>query len=197
MDIYMVRHGHLEKDDVKRYVGQTDYPLSSLGEAQADALRLALSGVKFSKIVASDLKRTMQTALKIARNQDATVEAEPALREISLGRWEGMSFDEVKTRYPEEYQARGADLAEYRPPEGESFDDLSRRVVPAIKSLASDENDPLLIVAHLGVIRVFLCHVLDIPLKKLDRLAHDYGAFTRLSREGDEFRLVCFNCTAL
>ena len=60
-NIYLVRHGHLEKDRVRRYVGQTDYPLSAQGINQAENLRDLLADIPFQRIVCSDLQRTIKT----------------------------------------------------------------------------------------------------------------------------------------
>lgn len=192
-DIYLVRHGHIQKERGKSYVGQKDLPLSREGRAQAEALREALSQVAFTEIVASDLDRTRTTARIIAEKQSARVTTEPALREVSLGRWEGLLFDEVAARYPDEYHRRGLEIADHRPPEGENFRDLARRAVPAFLRIAGDPAGPRAIVTHVGVIRVILCHALGMPLENMFLLHHDYGAFSIIRRKEDRFTLMCHN----
>jgi alpha-ribazole phosphatase len=192
-EIYLVRHGHLQKDPVRRYVGQTDYPLSPLGIEQAQHLRDIFSNITFKRIVSSDLKRTMMTAEIIAQRRQAKVTPNPAFREIKLGAWEGRRIDEIMSTQPEEYAQRGLDIAGHCPPEGESFYDLSHRVIPAFQQTIHDGDGPLLIVTHVGVIRVILCHVLEIPLRNIFALYHDYGAYTLLKNDEGQIRLVHYN----
>ena len=192
--IYLVRHGHLDRGPDRRYVGQMDYPLSALGDSQAEHLRDIFSGIEFQRIVASDLKRTMATADIIAQRQKVPVEAHPGFREIRLGAWEGRLIDEIKSQEPEAYAQRGLDLAGHRPPDGENFYDLSERVIPAFRQTIKDSPRPLLIVTHVGVIRIILCHVLEMPLKNLVLLYHDYGAYTLLKNDESQIQLMQYNC---
>lgn len=110
---------------------------------------------------------------------------EPALREIHLGAWEGLTASAVRHRHPGQWEARGRDLAHFRPEGGESFADLAARVVPAFEAMTRQPDD-ILIVAHAGVNRVILCHVLGLPLSDLMRLHQDYGAMNLIepSRSG-------------
>ena len=91
-----------------------------------------------------------------------------------------MSISEVRQRFPREYERRGADLIGYRPPGGESFADLSVRVLPAFESAVSKAGRNLLIVGHAGVNRVLLCHLLGMPPDNLFRLDQGYGCLNIL-----------------
>ena len=197
-EIYLVRHGDLDKGPGRCYVGQMDFPLSPLGIRQANALRDVLSTVRFRRIVSSDLIRTRTTADIIAEKQMAKIDTDPAFREISLGDWEGLSFEAVMERYPEEYANRGKNLPDHRPPGGENFRQLGDRAWPAFsrlaaKPMAEQGNGPLLLVTHVGVIRVLLCRILNLPLENMFLLHHDYGAFTTLRPKEGRFILTGFN----
>jgi len=194
MKIYLVRHGQPDRGPAKRYIGWTDLPLDSTGAFQARALGREFSGEALGRIVSSDLERALTTARTIAEAQSVSICEEPAFREVHLGRWDGLTFDEVKARYPGEYEKRGRDLAGHCPPGGESFRDLSRRVLPVFYRLAESEPGPLMIVAHVGVIRVILCDLLGMPLDNLFRLDHACGAFSVIRRAGTEYRLLGHAC---
>lgn len=125
------------------------------------------------RIVASDLSRTLTTVRIVAG--DRSVETIAALREINLGRWEGLTKEQVQINYPDLWQRRWQDLANCRPPDGESFQDLSARVVPAFETIARQAQGNILVVAHAGVIRVILCHLLGMPLAHVFRIGQDYG----------------------
>jgi broad specificity phosphatase PhoE len=96
------------------------------------------------------------------------------LREIDAGLWNTLSFDEARRLYPREYAERERDLVGYRFPGGESFRDLQLRVVPALLDILDRDGGAILAVAHRGVNRVLLCHLLDLPLAELFSIDQDY-----------------------
>lgn len=174
--IYLVRHGTLRlPDERRRYVGQIDPPLSAEGRAQARSLGRRFARVHLAAIRCSDLVRSRETAELIAGAGGPPVVPCEALREIAMGEWEGRPFDDVAHELPEEFRARGADLAGFRPPGGESFADCSRRVVAAFEAIAASLPGDLLIVGHAGVNRLILCHLLGMPVSGVFRLGQDYG----------------------
>jgi probable phosphoglycerate mutase len=178
--IYLLRHGDSRPDAVRRFIGRTDNPLNETGRKQAESWRLALSRIPFSRIYCSDLQRSIETARIIGRRVRAPLTALPGLSEIDLGRWDGMPTSEVRRLFLKEYDRRGADLAGYRPPGGESFSDLSARVLPAFEGAVQQSVGNLLIVGHAGVNRVILCRLLGMPLANLFRLDQGYGCLNIL-----------------
>lgn len=171
--IYLLRHGVIENPH-RGFVGQSDLALNRQGLAQARRWAKVLGGTVLERIVASDLIRAQTTARIMAG--DRPVETIAALREINLGRWEGLSKEQVQINYPDLWQGRWQDLANCRPPDGESFQDLSARAVPAFETIARQAQGHILVVAHAGVIRVILCHLLGMPLAHVFRIGQDYGA---------------------
>ncbi len=121
------------------------------------------------------------------------VEILPALREIHLGEWQGCTRAEIGSRFPGEWEKRGRDLAGYRPPGGESFEDLRARVVPAFEDIRKTLSGNALIVSHAGVNRVILCHVLGMPLSNLFRLDQATGSLNILHFREKEPRLKALN----
>jgi probable phosphoglycerate mutase len=178
--IYLLRHGDSRPDAVRRFIGRTDNPLNETGRSQAEWWRRSLAGITFDRVYCSDLQRSIETARIIARRVRAPLTALPALSEINLGRWDGMPTSEVRRLFPKEYDQRGADLAGYRPPGGESFSDLSARVLPDFEEVVRHISGNLLIVGHAGVNRVVLCHLLGMPLANLFRLDQGYGCLNIL-----------------
>ena len=191
--IYIVRHGDIGQVRDKRYIGQSDLPLSTLGEKQAILLKKVFSQVRLDYIVCSDFGRTRQTADIIASTHQIDSKACVELREINMGDWERKTFSEIRAKYPEEFKARGVDLANYRPPLGESFSDCAKRVIPVFEGLTNSKASTLLIVGHAGVNRVILCHVLGIPLENLFRLEQSYGCINLMSYDGTNYQLKYIN----
>lgn len=178
--IYLLRHGDSSLDSVRRFIGQSDHPLNEAGRAQSEWWRRELSQLTFSRICCSDLKRSIETAEIITQQIDVPLTILPGLREIDLGSWDDMPVSEVQRLFPTEYDLRGADLAGYRPPGGESFADLSGRVLPAFEELVQQSAGNLLIIGHAGVNRVILCRLLGMPLANLFRLEQGYGCLNLL-----------------
>jgi alpha-ribazole phosphatase len=174
--IYLLRHGVVTGNGEKRFIGQSDPPLSEAGSHQARQWHRRLGSVEFEAILCSDLKRSEETARIIAGDTKKVIRIMPELREIHLGQWDGLSMAYVRRHFPEKWRKRGENLSSYRPSGGESFKDLQNRVVPTFEEVGGQLKGHGLIVAHAGVNRVILCHVLGMPLSNLFRLAQDYGA---------------------
>ena len=162
-------------DQQKRYLGQLDPDLSPVGIRQAEKLRQAFSLVPIEAVFTSDLMRAVHTALLTAENHHCQPARVREFREISLGEWEGRTFQEIQAQHHEEYERRGQDIAYYRTPGGESFADVQKRVIPAFTAVVEKMKGDLLIVAHASVNRVILCHLMQRPLRELFSIPQDYA----------------------
>ncbi|MBV9078922.1 MAG: histidine phosphatase family protein [Methylobacteriaceae bacterium] len=157
--LFFVRHGETDWNRTARLQGQQDVPLNALGRAQAaDAARRLLTLVQDPgtlDYVASPLGRTRETmeilreALGLPREG---YRLEPRFVELTFGRWEGLTWREVRRHDPAGAREREADKWGYVPPGGESYAQLETRVLPALAECRSDS----VIVAHGGVARAFL-----------------------------------------
>jgi alpha-ribazole phosphatase len=179
--LYLLRHGAIDRAEADCFLGQTDAPLSAEGRLQAYALRNELHNLEFSAVWSSDLTRAAETAGIIFAGRATGVQTCKKLREIKLGEWDGLTRDRVRESHPGLWRARGDDLADFRPPGGESFRDLQERVVPQIAMIAKETPGTACIVTHAGVIRVLICHVLQIPLSNLFRIRLEYGSVSIVS----------------
>ena len=128
--IYLIRHGKPEFPDERKYcIGRTDLPLSEEGRTQIRALGETFAGRRIEKIYTSPLKRCRESAaiLQEVIDRSIPIEVVDGLAEIDMGEWDGHSFDEIREQFPAEYVARGADMYDFRPPQGESFADCAGR----------------------------------------------------------------------
>ena len=173
--LYIVRHGAIIEVNGKRYIGQTEAPLSEHGVEQAWALRNWLQSHDFTAILCSDLTRSLRTAKIIVGARRLPIHAHPELREINLGEWDGVSFREIEAKYPEEFKARGAELEHWKPPGGESFADCRKRVLEFLHHELPQFEGNVLLVGHAGVNRIILCEALGLPTANLMRIGQDYG----------------------
>ena len=195
-EVYLVRHGEITQSSPRRFVGQADLPLTDRGREQVAAVARFLTGRGVARLICSPLSRCVESAGIIGLTLGLVPETVPDLREIALGSWEGLTVDEVRERFPGRYEARGRNMAGFRPPGGESFADVQRRAWTAFEEATADLDEPLAIVAHGGVNRVLLCRILGMPLENLFRLGQDYACINILHADGDSFHLKVMNLSA-
>lgn len=157
--IYAVRHGETPWNVEGRYQGQLDPPLTRRGQEQAEATARALAPLGIEAIYSSDLRRAMQTAKALARLTGLPIHLEPRLREIHQGEWQGVLVDEIRRRWPEEFEGWQRDPWHHHPPGGETLQALRERVLEAIQDIVRRHPD--------GRVAVFT-HKLPIALLKIE-----------------------------
>jgi len=189
-----VRHGETPYNVQSRFTGQSDIPLSALGEQQAAALGKRLAAEPLAAIVASDLQRARVTAQAIARYHKLPVHEDADLREIAFGTWEGATYDEIVARDADLVQRWLADPTIYAPPGGETVIQLRDRVVPALERWrARCPEATILWAVHGGVIEVLLCHVLGVDLKSRWQFRHENASITEIDLNGESATVVRLN----
>ncbi len=189
-----MRHGSVIGAETRRFIGHLNVPLSPLGEAQLTALAQRLRGFPFDAIYCSDLARTRRSAEILAAPRGLTAIVEPALREFAMGRWEGLTAEEIRALDPVAFDVWTADVGRFQFPEGESLPDLYARVWPAFEALvARHVGGTVAVVAHGGSNRAILCRVLGLPPERLLALGQDYGALSVLELNGPRWILRTLN----
>lgn len=174
--LYLVRHGQVEGFEEHRYNGQGDVPLTPRGWEQYRALKDRLQSFRLAAVYSSDLARCLEGARLLGEPHGLDPVPVSELRELHIGRWQGISWQELQERFPDQWEARIRDIVHYRVPGGESVLDLSRRVLPALKSvLANHFHEEVVVVAHGAVNRVILLDALGAPLQSVFRLEQTYG----------------------
>jgi alpha-ribazole phosphatase len=181
--IYLLRHGEVEMAETRRFIGHLDVPLSAQGERQGAAQGVRLSSVKLGGLFASDLIRARRTGELIGVPHGLVPILVPALREMSMGRWEGLTAAEIERREPDKFAEWMAHVGEFPFPEGESLPELEARAWPAFESIVdAHPGRAIAIVAHGGTNRALICRALGVPLRRILTLGQDYGALTVLER---------------
>jgi len=198
--LYLIRHGETEGSEVRRYKGSIDVPLSERGIGQIRRLSDFMAGTsELQAVYCSPLIRALKSAEIIAEPRGLKPIVIPDFRERSFGIWEGMSFDEIKARYPEEFEAWAGDPLRYSPLQGESTLEVKERVIRELNRIlnhhsnsaapSNSSNDPdgisIAIVAHGGVNRVILCQIMGIPLENIFRIEQDYGCLNIIEFHDD------------
>ena len=165
-ELVLIRYGETDWNRELRWQGQTDVPLNPAGMRQAQAAAESLRGTNLEAIYTSDLQRARQTAEAVAAATGAHVRQDRRLREIALGAWEGMSFDEIHRRDGEALDLFRGDPANHRAPRGESVPEVRRRVLACLQEiLRAFPDGRVAVVSHglaLAVVKVLL---LGLPLE--------------------------------
>jgi broad specificity phosphatase PhoE len=177
--VYLVRHGEVLHAAEGRFFGHLDVALSPAGLAQVGTLAERLGTEPIDAVYASDLLRARQSAAPLAAARRTDVVAVPPLREMAMGRWEGLTFAEIRAREPELCDRWLADPFAMPFPDGESLADLRARAVPAFRDVVERHaGGRIAVIAHGGTNRVLLAEALGLPLGNIFRLAQDYAAWS-------------------
>jgi ribonuclease H / adenosylcobalamin/alpha-ribazole phosphatase len=181
----LLRHGQTPMSVQKRYAGRSDAPLTDVGVQQAAAAAKRLTSAGLGVIVTSPLLRTVQTAQEVAAVTGAAVVTDDGFRETDFGAWEGLTFAEVRERWPAELGAWLAD-PQVAPPGGESFTDVSARVTAALhRVLAARAGQTVLIVSHVTPIKTLVAAALLAPAAALYRMHLDVAALSEIDWYAD------------
>jgi alpha-ribazole phosphatase len=192
--IYLLRHGEVELAATRRFIGHLDVPLSAYGERQCAAQCERLRGVRLAAVFSSDLCRARRTAEILGAPHGLKPTLLPALREMAMGQWEGLTAEEIRAREPEAFARWMARLDDFPFPDGESLGDVLRRAWPAFEALVrTHAGHAVAVVGHGGTNRVLLCQALEMPLGRILSLGQDYAGLTVLEHDGGGWRLQRLN----
>ena len=181
MRLLLARHGQSLWNQVRKFQGANDVGLSDLGRTQAAALGGALrSGYRVRAAYVSPMCRALDTAEIALNGTGIPLTPIHELRELSLGEWEGCTVDEVRAREGNPYLSWVRAPLDCPPPGGEPLPDVCARVLQAIGRIAANHRDgeDVLVVAHGGVISVYLCHLLGVSFNHLWRMRIDNCSLT-------------------
>lgn len=178
----LLRHG--ETEGGPRFRGHTDDPLTAKGIAQMDAAIAASD--HWDRVFSSPLVRCSAFACTFARHYSLPLTLDTRLQEMHFGRWEGRTAAELmvqdKTALTDFWNAP----ENHPPPDGESLAQFQRRVLDAYSDiLAAHADQRVLIVTHGGVIRVLLCHILNVPMSQWYTFEVAHGQLHRQHIRGD------------
>ncbi|MFN8471662.1 MAG: histidine phosphatase family protein [Anaerolineae bacterium] len=195
--ILLIRHGETDANRGRVFQGQTGLGLNARGKAQAQLLadRLATANMKLDALYSSDLQRAWETAEFVGTRLDVCPIPEPGLREVFLGAWQGLSYDEVAQQFPDEWTAwrRGEDL---RRGGGENYVDLQTRMMTTLDRLVRAHSGATLgVVSHGAAIKLFVAGVLGIEMARLPYFhVASNTAVTVVAREPDgDWDLLIWN----
>lgn len=189
-DIYLLRHGQTTQPGT--FTGVTDVSLSLTGKAQIQRISPLLEKARIEHCFCSPLARCMETVRLLKLTCGVTVD--DTLKEINFGLWEGLNFDQITQRYPNETKLWNEQKEAFFFPGGEQIHQFNGRIHQWFDELLNTGHNRVLVVAHGGVLREGLKALLGIGRGDAFVLNFAEGAVSRITiREGYP-NLECFNC---
>ncbi len=178
-EIILIRHGETEWNSQKRMQGHSNSDLSSVGQAQIQALGQWMKNVPFDFIYSSDSLRAKQTAEAITQFSGHELQFDQRLREKNLGVFEGLTSEEARERHPEVFRLFKTAGSKYVIDEGESTQQLQDRALEIVNEIRiKHPEERVLLVTHGGFIRVVMKHSLGLSLETPTRfLIRNTGVF--------------------
>jgi broad specificity phosphatase PhoE len=194
--LLLARHGQTDWNAQHRYQGHAPVPLNEIGHRQATALgqRLAHEGIE--AIYSSDLPRAWMTAQAVAAACDLPVQAEPRIREMDFGQWQGRTHAEIHPDRTGRASGRHQEPLSLAAPGGETLGQLAERVGEALEEARRTQQDrTVLWVTHGGPLRVLLCLVLGLDLERNGQFRTHTASVSELHVLPDRTLLALLNDT--
>lgn len=197
MRLILVRHGETDWNLQGRYQGRADADLCATGLETARRTAATLRGVVLASVLSSPLQRAVSTAAVIAaalRGPSPVIDAR--LTEIDFGAWQGLTQQQIKTRWPQLLRCWKHAPEAICFPSGESLGDARERLSGFLRdppwAKFSDSGD-VLAVSHAGVIRLAGLIAENRPLRHFREMAVQTGSMHAFEwRAGGPFRRVCY-----
>lgn len=196
MRLYWIRHGETDWNRTFRFQGTSDVPLNMTGLGQAKNLAGAFDE-PLHAIFCSPLLRTRQFAEPLARRQGLRPVTLETLGEMSFGRWEGKTYEELSAEEQQALIAWNREPDKLSPPGGESLSSVAGRVEKALAEIKSalSEKDRAAVITHGGVIRVMVALVLGAPLSAAAKMNIEPGSLTVIEYGFNGWKLCQLNET--
>lgn len=183
--LWLIRHGQTLLNKQRRYQGRTDSPLTPFGVRQAQALARRLQRLPFTVAIISPCERARATAAEMLQGREILRIEDARWSETDHGRWEGLTYAEVRACFPEEAVARFADALHGRAQGGESLAEVNARVLEAWNSLLSEyPGGRILVVTHAAPIQLILCSITGLAPTDYWRWRVDLGSLTAIDVYG-------------
>ncbi len=199
MTFYIIRHAHKEQGDYYNpRLRHQDEPISQAGRADSLKLWPYLCDKQLSAIYMSSYQRTRQTIEFVAEQSGLTPIVDERLNEIDNGLIEGMTDTAIQERYPEVWRGFRERSADFLFPGGETGEEACRRIAGFLeekRKIHASEN--IVVVSHEGLIRLLVCHILDLPVYARWNFQVDFCGIMEINDQPDfrTWKLLRFNQT--
>ncbi|HVM73193.1 MAG TPA: histidine phosphatase family protein [Anaerolineales bacterium] len=193
--VILLRHGQTEWNRLERLRGRADVPLNDTGLKQAEATgRRVAAAWRPVAIYSSPLSRAVKTAETIGGYAGLKVEIHPGLADIDYGDWQGLTSEELLSRYPEMGPCwyRTPQLAQI--PGGENLEAVRSRAIQTVEELvARHPGQTIVLVGHTVVNRIILLGVLGLGNERFWHIRQEPCAINIFEAEAGDYTLVSMN----
>ncbi len=185
--VYLFRHGEVDHKYKKRFRGVIDCDLSPEGDrmSQVNAEFLVLE--KVDKVITTGLRRADRVGQLVAKG-GIPHEINTGFREAQFGKWEGMSWDEVRIQFPEEARRYHAEFRTLRFPGGESVEEIQKRVLAAWDSVVNSTFSKIAIVGHSTTNYCLMSHLRGRAFEQIG--LQTIGSFHEIRLEGTKTQIL-------
>ncbi|HDJ29191.1 MAG TPA: histidine phosphatase family protein [Proteobacteria bacterium] len=198
--VFLLRHGQTVNtlDGKFRYNGHIDVEVTDESLETMRSIARQLEAKHITHIYSSNLRRSQAGAAVIADQLELPLTPLSAFREIKMGCWEGLTYDEVKERYPEQIKKKFTDFINYRIPGGETIPEVENRVFNQLDELLhTHSGEQLVIVAHGGINMLIICRALQMAATNIFRLKQDFCCVNQLDYYHDFVQVNLVNSPCL
>jgi len=184
--IYLARHGITPANRENRFAGRTAEGLHPDGVEQIRQVGARLQGESFGGIFCGPLQRTVQSAEILSAMLQVPFAGLDGFNEINIPHWDGLTKDEIRQQYGEEYPAWLAAPHLFRLPGCETIKEVQERAVAAIDTLnAEHPKENLLVVSHLIVLRSLVLFYRNLAIRDFRSIRIDNGSILCLAQTAD------------
>lgn len=192
--IYLIRHGETKWNREQRSQGYNDIELSDVGRLQAHALVKRLKNEDIDMVFSSSLKRAYETASLIAKDKGINVVKYKEFMEVGMGKWEGLTWNEIKERYPDvsSLWRQSPHLAKI--PDAESLIKVRERSMGKLMEIINENTDKNILIASHGItIKTMICAIMGIDISNIHKIKQDNTAVNIFKYDKNGFEILLLN----
>jgi broad specificity phosphatase PhoE len=197
--VYLLRHGATaaNRETPYRLLGRSlDLPLDEEGTEQALRAGEVLRPFRLAAVYTSPMLRAIETGASVGRPHGLESIVIESLIEADLGRWEGLTWDQARAADPDHHAAFFAHPGTVPYPDGESFLDAQRRMLPTIADLTSKHRgERIAVVSHNVTNRAYLAGLMGIPIDRAREIRQANGGISVILYENGKILVETVNAS--
>jgi len=177
--IWLARAGQSVLNKQRRFMGQSDSPLTAYGQLQAEAIVAGLRRQRITQVYSAPQSAILTSATEIATARGGDVVVVPAWADQAMGAWQGLTWREASQQFPQDTIARMRDPLQVPPPGGESLAQVAARIIAAWHALLQvATGERVVVVTQALPIQIVLCYLLQQPLTNHWMWRIEHGSLT-------------------
>ncbi len=193
--LYILRHGETQWNKEEIFRGTKDIPLNERGLKQAELAGKYFKDKDIQHIFSSPLKRALETAQAVGKEIEKRIEVMDEFTDINFGIWEGLTVEEVKRLYGDDFALWRRSPEKLSVEGGETLQMVRQRVSKGLERIERSGYESILIVTHRVLCKVIAMYLLNIGNEHFWDMKFDPASITLMERDKDRFVLTFSNDT--